>query len=200
MKRAVLMQAKLVKAAVTKALQAVKGARPLSLQSGFEQRMGCLADISRSAQPLSTVFEPSLQFTEGPASCSPGSPLLWKYGVIREWVAGMMAYLAAAERQALRWVQHWALSAILGAQHRPQETGMQAKPDWRACLRRAFAQSSRFVQEYFSSGGSEQECRVSGGCMQHCWHRPSQPQGFLSCEASEAVAVVCVPECNDDKS
>lgn len=45
------VQAKLVKAAVTKALQAVKEARPLSLQSSFEQRMGCLADIARSAQP-----------------------------------------------------------------------------------------------------------------------------------------------------
>ncbi len=43
------MQAKLLKSAVTKALQAVKDARPLSLQSGFEQRMGCLADISRLA-------------------------------------------------------------------------------------------------------------------------------------------------------
>lgn len=40
-------QAKLVKAAVTKALAAVKESRPLSLLSGFEQRMGCLGDIAR---------------------------------------------------------------------------------------------------------------------------------------------------------
>ena len=40
-----------MKSAVTRALQAVKEARPLSLHSGFEQRMGCLADIARSEEP-----------------------------------------------------------------------------------------------------------------------------------------------------
>ena len=57
-KHAGCVQAKLVKGAVTKALQAVKEARPLSLQSSFEQRMGCLADIARSAQPRSLICAP----------------------------------------------------------------------------------------------------------------------------------------------
>ncbi|CAL5224783.1 g7526 [Coccomyxa viridis] len=60
-------EAKLVKAAVTKALQAVKGARPLSLQSGFEQRMGCLADISRS---ISAVVAQSKNAEFREAACS----------------------------------------------------------------------------------------------------------------------------------
>ena len=55
-KHAVCEQAKLVKSAVARALQAVKEARPLSLQSGFEQRMSCLADIARSAQPQLLIW------------------------------------------------------------------------------------------------------------------------------------------------
>ena len=49
-----------MKFAVTWALQAVKQARPLSLQSGFEQRMGCLADIARSAHPHHLTCSPLL--------------------------------------------------------------------------------------------------------------------------------------------
>ena len=45
-----------MKSAMTRALQAVKEARPLSLQSGFEQRMSCLADIARSAQPQLLIW------------------------------------------------------------------------------------------------------------------------------------------------
>ena len=43
------LQAKLVKSAVTGALLAAKESHPLTLLSGFEQRMGCLADIARSS-------------------------------------------------------------------------------------------------------------------------------------------------------
>ena len=38
-----------MKSAVTGALLAAKESRPLTLLSYFEQRMGCLADIARSA-------------------------------------------------------------------------------------------------------------------------------------------------------
>ncbi|CAK0787868.1 hypothetical protein CVIRNUC_011090 [Coccomyxa viridis] len=46
------LQAKLVKSAVTGALLAMKESCPLTLLSGFEQRMGCLADIARIVSTL----------------------------------------------------------------------------------------------------------------------------------------------------
>ena len=55
------LQAKLVKSAVTGALLAMKESCPLTLLSGFEQRMGCLADIARSAPSSLSPTIASLQ-------------------------------------------------------------------------------------------------------------------------------------------
>ena len=71
------LQAKLVKSAVTGALLAMKESCPFTLLSGFEQRMGCLADIARSAPSSLSPTTSSLQGTVC-MICRPGTVSLCK--------------------------------------------------------------------------------------------------------------------------